>query len=201
MQVVHRDRAARFGRWLATELAATIAGNKPATVLTFVDTPFQETLSLWREDGEELLAGTLISYITLRWLPERETVMFYRADTLKKCLAKRRHADFLRQMGYPVFKGIGMCLEVMQRRFQSGCPHEVGVFLGIPIKDVLGFMGMEKSPLTCRGDWCVYGDPRESLAAMERFAADRACVSRLLAHGTPAVQVFRGRTPLRRAAV
>lgn len=179
-----------LGQWLATELAATIRGSKPATILTLVDTPFQDTLSLWREHGENLVTDTTISYITMHWSDTRETILFFRPDVLHNCLADSRHKAFLAKLGYPVEKGPCACLELLQRRFQLCCPHEIGIFLGIPLKDVWGFMGVVDLPLTCRGDWCIYGSPGESLRVMEHFAADRSFVSCLFSHGVSPRQIL-----------
>ena len=106
-----------LGQWLATELAATICGNKPSTILTLVDTPYQETLSLWRKHGENLVAGTTIEYITMHWSEGRETILFFQPDALHSCLADSRHKEFLAQLGYPVEKGALAYPEQLQCRF------------------------------------------------------------------------------------
>jgi hypothetical protein len=52
-------------------------------------------------------------------------------------------------------------------------PHEVGVFLGYPLKDVAGFMGWVDLPVTCQGPWKIYGNPDRSLALADGFRACR----------------------------
>ena len=51
-------------------------------------------------------------------------------------------------------------------------------------------MGIVALPLTGRGDWCIYGNPGESLRVMEHFAADRTLVSRLFARGVSPRQIL-----------
>ena len=48
-------------------------------------------------------------------------------------------------------------------------PHEVGIFIGYPLKDVMGFI--ERAPRTpvVRGDWQVFGEPEESLGLMRLY--------------------------------
>ena len=59
-------------------------------------------------------------------------------------------------------------------------PHEVGVFIGYPLKDVKGFM--EKLPRTPvhRGDWTVFGDASESLEKMSLYRKAEAFAGKIL---------------------
>lgn len=182
-----------FSEWLVSSLSPTICGSKPSTVLTMTDIRFQPLLALWRTYGKQILTGSVIQFTVLYTSKDRETVLFYRPSILEQCLIHNLHRKFLLQFGYPVSSGLEPCLEVLQNRFQQCCPHEVGVLLGIPLKDVLGFMGLENLPLTCRGEWCVYGNPDESLAAMKQYADDRIYVDKLLANGIAPQEILGGK--------
>ena len=172
-----------FARWLVLELAATIYGHKPATILSLQDRPQMPWYSLWEKCGDNIIARTRLKYKILRETPVSKVIFFYHPENLEKCIAQSGHRDFLAERGYPVGQGLERCLALLQQRFQQGCPHEVGLLLGIPLKDVLGFMGLNPSPLTCTGLWCVYGEPSCSLALMEGFVADRKRVIELLGRG------------------
>ena len=50
-------------------------------------------------------------------------------------------------------------------------PHEVGVFIGYPLKDVAGFMRCLPSTPIHHGAWRVYGGTRESLERMRLYAS------------------------------
>lgn len=182
-----------FLDWLATELAPTILGNKPATVLSFVDCTYQATLANWRQYGCKAIENTLIQFLTLRNRPNLETVLFYRADALKRCIMDEHHKCFLVELGYPVDESLDECLALLCERFRHKCPHEVGVLLGIPLKDVLGFMDKTDLQLTCRREWCVYGNPDASLAAMEKFASDKALVSCMIERGVKPYEIMCGK--------
>ena len=186
------EAVSAFSEWLVSSLSPTICGSKPSTVLTMTDIRFQPLLALWRTYGKPILTGSVIQFTTLYTSQERETVLFYRPAILEQCLFSKPHRKFFLQFGYPVTSGLASCLEVLQNRFQQCCPHEVGVLLGIPLKDVLGFMGLENLPLTCRGEWCVYGNPDESLAAMKQYADDRIYVDGLLARGIAPQEILCG---------
>ncbi len=182
-----------FSEWLVSSLSPTICGSKPSTVLTMTDIRFQPLLALWRTYGKQILTGSVIQFTVLYTSKDRETVLFYRPSILEQCLIHNLHRKFLLQFGYPISSGLEPCLKVLQNRFQQCCPHEVGILLGIPLKDVLGFMGLENLPLTCRGEWCVYGNPDESLAAMKQYADDRIYVDKLLANGIAPQEILGGK--------
>lgn len=56
-------------------------------------------------------------------------------------------------------------------------PHEVGVVLGYPLEDVLGYM--RGASETCSGPWRSYGDARAAELRFMRIAcSERACRER-----------------------
>ena len=64
-------------------------------------------------------------------------------------------------------------------------PHEIGVFLGYPLTDVVGFIENQGRNFTCCGCWKAYGD-RD--AAERLFAQLNKCTKvylRLFHSGTP----------------
>lgn len=183
VSVCSRKDSGQFLEWLTTELAPTIRGSKPATILTFMNSTYQATLTIWRQYGSKVLRNSTVQFMPLRCSPKLETVLFYRADAMNQCIIDKHHSDFLSGLGYPVEEGVEACIALLCQRFRHSCPHEIGILLGIPLKDVLGFMEKTNLPLTCRREWCIYGNPDVSLAAMGRFADDKNYVSCLIADG------------------
>lgn len=183
----------QFFEWLSLALAPTLCGSKPSTILSLRDVRHLALLSIWREGGSAVLQNTTLRFKVLRRASSVETVLFYRIDLLEQCLADEHHRWFLAGQGYPVNEGVEPCLAVLQERFRDCCPHEIGLLLGIPLKDVLGFMAMTNLPLTCRGEWCVYGDPEASLSAMRRFEDDRSSIACLLSSGMNPYEIIQGK--------
>jgi hypothetical protein len=181
-----------FARWLAQQLAPTVCGSKPATILTLTDGKCLPLYSWWERFGEGILADTGIEHRVFVRDRTRLIVLFYRPEVLRRHLEHGEARRFLRRLGYPAGKGLDGCLKVLQERFRGGCPHEIGLFLGIPLKDVLGFMGLSREPLSCRGEWCVFGDAAQSLGAMRRFADDRDLVAACLGQGRCPLAVLAG---------
>ena len=65
------------------------------------------------------------------------------------------------------------CLAELQRRFgRSDFPHEIGIFLGYPLKDVAGYMYKCRNGKDIpRGLWRVFGNPEISTRIMDRCRA------------------------------
>ena len=192
MAVPPERMADYFSEWLVASIAATIAGSKPSTILTMADTRYHALLTMWRHVGKAVLNETIIRFIVLHSSEQRETVLFFREDTLARCIAAAEHREFLVEQGYPVDAGLEGCLDCLKQRFAGCCPHEIGVLLGIPLKDVLGFMGLSACDVTCRGEWCIYGQPDDTLALMRRYAEDRDFICELIENGISPCRILRG---------
>ena len=152
-------------------------------MLTFADSRRFSRLTFWRNFGACFLRQATINWTIVRERGNSLTVLFYHPESLECCLKQDDHRRFLEEYGYnadcPLYENI----EYLKERYQGGCPHEVGVLLGIPLKDVLGFMGKGQECLSCRGMWCIYGDPRPSLAVMEKIDQGKTYAARLLNNG------------------
>lgn len=115
--------------------------------------------------------------------------LFYHPPRLARHLAHPPHAAFLSRHGYP--PGAELPELIRRCRFAPSFPHEIGLFLGYPLKDVHGFI---TDPSTClhlpRGLWRVTGDPAESLAAMARIRHAEDLARASLARGEPLPSVL-----------
>lgn len=177
-----------FGSWLAEQLAATISGHKPATVLGFCNDRHCQWRTLWDTLGPDLLSKSSVHYLVIRENSLRKTVLFFHPGSLRQCLIE--HQSFFCNCGYPVGNGLEDCLRVLKCKFNNNCPHEIGVMLGIPLKDVLGFM--EGQQATCRGCWLIYGEPEDSFERMRLFDKERQKVASMLRAGMPPESIFAG---------
>ncbi len=114
----------------------------------------------------------------LRAVPVRMTERFaliylYRPDFLKRDLCREEAACILRTLGYEpqsVNRSVAFLARMMREK--SEFPHEVGLFLGYPPEDVLGFMKSSREGVKCVGCWKVYGDEEK---AREVFWCYRRC--------------------------
>ena len=61
-------------------------------------------------------------------------------------------------------------LSRLRRCFQQDCCHEIGLFLGIPLEDVVGFIKCRGKDPICCGCWKVYHQPAQAQKLFSLFA-------------------------------
>ena len=64
-------------------------------------------------------------------------------------------------------------------------PHEIGVFLGYPLADVIGFIRNRGKNFTACGYWKVYTDPAAAQAEFDRYKKCERIYARCYYNGTP----------------
>ena len=133
--------------------------------------------------------------LPLRWdgREGRALIYVYRPGRLAKDLNESAAQTLLRSFGYPCGSPERCVVKLMNRLRESGkesFPHEVGLFLGYPTEDVIGFMERGPRASKCTGCWKVYGDERK---AKQTFARYKKCTAAYCAR-------YRNGTPLERLA-
>ena len=87
------------------------------------------------EQGEELALQLV------KPLPARALCYLYRAAHLERMLVDPENAAFLRSQGYESLDVQGALSTLCTRLcVREEFPHEIGLFLGYPLGDVVGFM-------------------------------------------------------------
>lgn len=171
--------------FLALEGAEVIDGVKPANLISIANRSRacgRNPYLLWKEWGEAVLAGSGLAAFELCDRGESALVLLYSPTALDKLLTQPAVAAVLKKAGYGDFSAWGPLLdELASRVVGSNFPHEIGVFLGYPLKDVAAFMGLVRIPYRCQGGWKIYGDPRKSLQLDEMFRSCRRCMAWRLA--------------------
>lgn len=187
-----RDCLAAF---LALETAEVLDGEKPANLINLPNRrrPCGRNLyHLWRRHGAALMGQSTLAVRELVDRGDSLLLLFYQPQTLTALLARANVAGFLRQTAYPQPSTLGSALDELQGRFTAtGFPHEIGVFLGYPLKDVAGFLGWVDLPVTCQGPWKIYGNPVKSLALADCFRACRRRMAHRLSRCAAAVDCLR----------
>ena len=107
---------------------------------------------------------------------------FYRPDLLRRDLSQPEVASFLAQEGYDT-SSLAACIELLHKRIcgtdlqstlSGSCafPHEIGLFLGYPFEDVMGFIENKGENYLCSGCWKVYSCEQD---AKECFCKYKEC--------------------------
>lgn len=133
---------------------------------------------------EYKLAQKGISVAVLKQGESRALVYVYRKNALKKDLRQKAVKLFLKRYGYAEFSAEG-AIEILKKRIKS-CgkfPHEIGLFLGYPYEDVIGFIENEGKNSKAVGCWKVYGDEKKAEKLFVQFEKCRQVYSRLWSSG------------------
>ncbi|QQO10342.1 DUF3793 family protein [Breznakiella homolactica] len=117
----------------------------------------------WEKWGMELCGGLGLSALPLRDSSKGILLLLYKPRLLRKVLTGPA-GRYLCSLLYPVDSGITACLEELNRRFNisGNIPHEVGIFLGYPLEDVIDFIRGNKKAHPCKGCWKVYHRPERA---------------------------------------
>lgn len=155
--------------FLVEHCAPTFAGLKTGNLfrISYAD------IEAFREELREL--NGILKRKGLRAVPVRMTAEFalvylYRPDFLKRDLGCEEAARLLTSLGYEpqsVNRSVAFLARMMREK--EAFPHEIGLFLGYPPEDVLGFMKSSREGVKCVGCWKVYGDEARARAAFWRF--------------------------------
>ncbi len=176
---------------IAYHAAPVLEEHKPSVILTFSNSEARRLSDWWLEYQDDIPAGRLQHYELCR-SGEGITVLFYDPDLLARVLEEKAAARFLRSRGYGQSLTVESALAVLRSKYQAGCPHEIGLFLGIPLADVQGFIRFEGKHALANGYWKVYHDPERQLALFARFHEAKLGFIRFILAGHPAGEYLSG---------
>ena len=169
-----------FEKALVYHCSPTLSGLKPANLLSLSKRDYPHLPEL-AEEYSLLLSSKGIQLEIVCSCGQRWLLLVFRPQMLAEQLADRRAFALLRQA---------------KRLSQSeGFPHEIGLFLGYPLEDVIGFCRHKGEGCKLCGYWKVYGDVE---SARKSFALFDRCRELLFSHllsGAP-LQELVGEQPL-----
>lgn len=166
----HAAASRRFDCVMAYHCAPVMAGLKPANLV-----------AIRREDWQGIEHGLVrsaralgerqIFFKRLAGCEKRVLLLVYRRDLLTAHLALPQSRCILERCGYPVSMSLSERLARLTQRIgqADAFPHEVGLFLGYPPKDVEGFIQNNGKNYSLCGNWKVYGDPQEAKQLFSAF--------------------------------
>lgn len=174
-----------FIGWLVEILGPVLMGSKPAELLSF---PKHEKQLLRKIDNIEIHIGKCkrITYTLFKNKHGSIKILFYNRETLDESLREKKNMKFLKNLGYPKQYDFDKYLDIVVDKIGEGAiPHEIGVFLGYPLKDIIGFIGHPSLKLTKVNGWRVYGDPRLSDKRLNEFLEAKSKIKKLLQINRP----------------
>lgn len=176
-------------RYLIEHCAPTLASLKTANLFSLnfsSEKNFDKQFNQWNHR----LSVKGISLLLLHCYQDSALIYVYRRDRLSADLRQPGVAAFLRRYGYAA-ADIDAALARLSERFGSGgaFPHEIGLFLGYPLADVIGFI--ENGGQNCKlcGCWKVYQDEAAAGRLFARFKKCKAVYCRLWKEGKSVLQL------------
>ena len=190
---MNKDISRTFEAVLVRQCAPTLAGMKPGSIFCFNHSPLEVSRQKVCQWNKQLAPFGLTVQILLERPSSSSVIVFvYRHNRLEQMLSDDAYQSFLAEAGYERTNLDGLLEQLAYRlRTQLEFPHEIGVFLGYPLRDVIGFIENHGRNFTCCGFWKSYGDPAEMQVC---FACYRRCIQTYVA-------MFEQGIPIERLAV
>lgn len=176
-------------KYLIEHCAPTLASIKTASLFCLpliAERELEHQIQLWNGCFAE--KGLFLTVLSRKG--GRALVYVCRRAHLERDLQKRGVASFLAQYGYLCVE-LDAALARLKQRLgeQDGFPHEIGIFLGYPLGDVIGFIQNEGRNCKCAGCWKVYCDAHEAGKIFARYRKCREIYARLWRGGKSIVQL------------
>lgn len=137
-------------------ISPIITGIKPSSTITLTKEG-KNLYDLWEKYGDNFLEELNLKSIVLRKESNAKIILVYNELNLMNTLYSRDIFYFLEKLGYNMNMTISKILNHLVYRYSTfHCPHELGIFLGIPLIDVKNFMDCSKKKCILCGYWKVY---------------------------------------------
>ncbi len=152
----------------------TLAGLKTANLLNCY---YKSRSDMLRSvsDWNRRLSSKGVRVLPLRYRNGTALIYVYRPSLLSRDICNSDACKILSDRGYSVMNCSRCIARLIQRISDSDeFPHEIGLFLGYPPEDVLGFIEHRACGCKCTGCWKVYGNKEH---AEKVFSAYKKCTA------------------------
>ena len=171
--------------------APTLAGLKPANLFRCPASP--ALFHSIREWNEKLKPFGLRIRV-MKWCRRTKSCLIYvcRWDWICREVQRKDVRVFLRQCGYDLSGGMESVICQLARRLclRADFPHEIGIFIGYPLRDVVGFICNKGQNYSCCGHWKSYGDAEQAQQTFDAYKKCTACYQHLYEKGVPLLKLI-----------
>ena len=178
-------------RQLAAYCSPALAGIKQGSLVAFdraQDPDLPRRLEVYRKAfAPRGLRFEIVCACKGRWL-----LLVYHRDALARYLSAPRVQRVLTRFGYRADAPLEALLVELRRRIaqSDGFPHEIGLFLGYPVEDVVGFVRNQGRGCKLSGYWKVYGDAEAASRLFDRLSRVCRAVTQRVEQGESLLHVF-----------
>lgn len=151
---------------------------------------FNYSLEAGRDVADELFAVNCglsekgLFAVELRRSGGKALIYVWRRSFLERDLGRPDVRCFLEGYGYRKTDMVSALMRLKEHLAENeSFPHEIGVFLGYPLGDVIGFIRNAGKNSKCSGWWKVYCDECEAQKQFARFQKCRDIYTKLWSEG------------------
>lgn len=171
-------------------ISPVITGIKPSSTIT-LSKQGHNLYKLWDIYGENFLNDLNLKHILLRETLNSKVILIYDEINLMNTLYKKSSMDFLEKIDYKITMNIDDMLNHLVSRYKSfHCPHELGIFLGIPVKDVECFMECSETKCLLCGYWKVYKEEKKARKIFNLYDSSKEIIMNHLLSGKDLKEVY-----------
>lgn len=185
----------KFEQFLVNQCAPVLAGIKPGSMFPYTpggEERLPELLRHW--NGVLAPKGVQMTSLKRCRRIGGYLIYVYRPRQVEVILKEPAVAAFLQDCGYTEGMTLPETLRLLTRRLcqSPDFPHEVGVFLGYPLQDVLGFIEHQGQDCLCSGCWKVYHEPQRAQRTFRQYEVCTRAYRELYSRGRSAEQLTCG---------
>ncbi|MFR5799001.1 MAG: DUF3793 family protein [Oscillospiraceae bacterium] len=159
----------QFEKKLAFFTAPSLLGIKCANLISLNKTDYDLPIHLERFNRKTASKGLQLKILCT--YQNRTLVLLYNETLLERQLSGEEQKAILQKYGYPETPSLESKLNRLAERIrhESQFPHEIGIFLGYPTEDVIGFMENKGENYKLCGYWKVYGNAEKAKRTFENY--------------------------------
>lgn len=175
---------------IAKHCAPALAGIKPSNIVSCQKSEIKNINDEIKKLNKQLNKKDI--YIeSLCECEKRVLLIVYRRAVLEAHLNNQKNKAFLTQYGYSEAEVISDYLDILRAALKRDMfPHEIGVFLGYPLRDIYSFINHRDDGCLLIGEWRVYHNPEEAEKMFCRFKSCRNALVRKISEGRTLAQIF-----------
>lgn len=159
-------------------LAPVTLCKKTSSILTF-NKRNRNLYMLWDTYKDNFLSSSELEFYELKRTDKCITVLFFFSKCMLNELEKSDNKKFLCKYGYAKCNTLDSYLMQLKKRYKKECPHEIGLFLGVPLKDVEAFIEHDGNKFLVCGYWKVYHKVKQSVSKFTAYDNARHNIVRL----------------------
>lgn len=178
-----------FDEFLAWTCAPVLLERKSSN-LVCVPVDEEQDVTCFLQGYKSFFEARNIEYRVMCFCKKRALVLIYNRQMLTEVLRDKGNRAFLIANGYDINAQLDKDLDLLEQHMMNSVefPHEIGIFLGYPLEDVLGFILHKGAYCKYKGYWKVYGDVGKAKELFKAYESYKNYLLNKISGGMPLVK-------------